>query len=449
MSIIVTIFIGIILAIASVTFTVDTQKIVIIPITKMILIIKSLADDPLKKMEEVREEKTEEKLEINDKSEDNQNMLQSTVEKINSLLQLSFGEDGAEILSKNIMSGEGELNLMRPGNKVSLVICAIKINNFQLISECLDLEITIFFNKICHIVHNCAKMWSGLVAKSSDGCFTLVWRLPELLEKDTEEDDLSNPAMQRTDLANRALVSLIKIISEIRRSSDLQFYKFHPKISTNLGEGFEITISAGLHVGWSIEGVIGSDLKIDASYLSPHIYLAYDLLEAVNRYQVPILMTEEYYGYLSIKAKTCCRRIDTVTIDYLLNQVFGLYTFDINAKDIAEPEGHVLGSLIKLQELDSVNVENFQHKGVDYMFTLDSDIVGLQRDIPNHFFDSFRHAYVDYISGQWNEAKEYLEKAMVYKPKDGPSITIMEYINNKGGKPPEDWPKTRPLLLDD
>ncbi|OMJ66960.1 hypothetical protein SteCoe_36024 [Stentor coeruleus] len=445
MNIIVTIFIGVILAIASVTFTVDTQTIVIVPITKMILIIKSLADDPLKKIEETRDERTEEKFDIGDKSEDEQNMLQATVEKISSLLQISFGEDGSEILSKNIMSGEGELNLMRPGNKISLVILTIRIDNFALITECLDLEITIFLNKVCHIVHNCVKAWSGLVAKSSDGYFTLVWRLPELLEKDTEEDDLSNPAMQRTDLANRALVALVKIISEIRRSSDLQFYKFHPKISTNMGEGFEISISAGLHVGWCIEGVIGSDMKIDASYLSPHIYLAMDLLKAIERYKVPILMTEEYYGYLSIKAKTCCRRIDTVTLPYIQNQ-FGIYTFDINSKDIPEPEGHVLGQLIKLQELDSVNVENFQHKGVDYMFTLDSDIVGLQRDIPAHFFDSFRHAYVDYISGQWDEAKDYLDKAMAYKPQDGPSLTIKNYIDSLGGKPAEDWSKTRSLL---
>ena len=445
MNMVVTVFIGVILAIASVTFTVDTQQIVIIPITKMILIIKTLADDPLKKMEEFRDERTEERFENGEKLEDNQNMLQSTVEKINSLLQISFGEDGAEILSKNIMSGEGELNLMRPGNKVSLVICAIKLNNFASITEFLDTEITIFLNKICQIIHNCARLWSGFVSKSSDGCFTLIWRLPELQEKDTEDDDLSNPAMQRTDLANRALVTLIKIISELKRSSDLQYYKFHPKISSNLGDGFEISISAGLHVGWAIEGVIGSDFKIDTSYLSPHIFLAYDLLQAVERYQIPILMTEEYYGYLSIKAKTCCRRIDTVTIHYISNQ-FGLYTFDINAKDIPEPEGHVLGSLIKLQELDSVNVENFQHKGVDYMFTLDSDIVGLQKDIPAHFFDSFRHAYVDYISGQWDEAKEYLDKGMQYRPHDGPSITIHQYIDSYGGKPPEEWVKSRELL---
>lgn len=445
-NIIVTIFIGVILAIASVTFTVDTQQIVIIPITKMILIIKSLADDPLKKLEEVKEEKNDEKFEFNEKIDDNHQQLQNTVEKISQLLQVSFGEDGSEILSKNIMSGEGELNLMRPGNKVSLVICVLKINNFARITECLDDEITLFFNKICYVVHNCARYWSGVVARSSDGYFTLVWRLPELIEKDTEEDDLSNPAMQRTDLANRALVALIKIIAEIHRSLDLINYINHPKISTNMGQEYNVKISAGLHVGWAIEGVIGSDLKIDASYLSPHIYLAHDLLQAVDRYQVPILMTEDYYGYLSIKAKTCCRRIDTVTVDYLPGE-FGIYTFDIVYNELLEPEGHIIGHLIKLPELDSVNVENFQHKGVDYMFTLDSDIVGLQKGIESDFLDPFRHAYVDYISGQWDEALQYLRKALDRKNDDGPSKTIKAFIESYNGKPPEEWEKEKSRKL--
>ena len=30
----------------------------------------------------------------------------------------------------------------------------------------------------------------------------------------------------------------------------------------------------GLHVGWAIEGPIGSELKIDASYLSSHVHMA-------------------------------------------------------------------------------------------------------------------------------------------------------------------------------
>lgn len=41
------------------------------------------------------------------------------------------------------------------------------------------------------------------------------------------------------------------------------------------------------------------------------------------------------------------------------------------------PEDHDIGDLIKLPDYFNINIENFKNKGVDYMFTLDSDLVGL------------------------------------------------------------------------
>ena len=38
--------------------------------------------------------------------------------------------------------------------------------------------------------------------------------------------------------------------------------------------GFRVRMGFGLHVGWGIEGAIGSEFKIDASYLSPNVNLA-------------------------------------------------------------------------------------------------------------------------------------------------------------------------------
>lgn len=46
--------------------------------------------------------------------------------------------------------------------------------------------------------------------------------------------------------------------------------------------GFKVRMGFGLHVGWAIEGAIGSEFKIDASYLSPNVNLA-ARLEAASR----------------------------------------------------------------------------------------------------------------------------------------------------------------------
>lgn len=59
MNIVITVFVGIILAAGSVTFSIDTQNIVITPITKMVLIIKDLADDPMRKPKKPGESKTD------------------------------------------------------------------------------------------------------------------------------------------------------------------------------------------------------------------------------------------------------------------------------------------------------------------------------------------------------------------------------------------------------
>lgn len=47
----------------------------------------------------------------------------------------------------------------------------------------------------------------------------------------------------------------------------------------------------GLHIGWAIEGAIGSFYKIDASYLSPHVTIASRLESMTKYYGVFILVS--------------------------------------------------------------------------------------------------------------------------------------------------------------
>ena len=41
---------------------------------------------------------------------------------------------------------------------------------------------------------------------------------------------------------------------------------------------FKMYLGFGLHIGWAIEGAIGSNYKIDASYLSPNVNLVFFIL---------------------------------------------------------------------------------------------------------------------------------------------------------------------------
>ena len=59
-------------------------------------------------------------------------------------------------------------------------------------------------------------------------------------------------ASRCAEIADRALIALLKIVAECRRSDDVKAYSFHPKILSRLspGESYSVALGFGLHVGW-------------------------------------------------------------------------------------------------------------------------------------------------------------------------------------------------------
>ena len=58
-----------------------------------------------------------------------------------------------------------------------------------------------------------------------------------------------------------------------------------------MGVGYEVKLGLGLHMGYAIEGAIGSYYKIDASYLSPHVNMSARLEGATKAFGVPLLIS--------------------------------------------------------------------------------------------------------------------------------------------------------------
>lgn len=69
---------------------------------------------------------------------------------------------------------------------------------------------------------------------------------------------------------------------------------------------YQVALGFGLHIGWAIEGAIGSEFKIDASYLSPNVNMSNTLEAATKEYGVPLLFTGDLHAYLSDKMKQQC-----------------------------------------------------------------------------------------------------------------------------------------------
>ena len=94
--------------------------------------------------------------------------------------------------------------------------------------------------------------------------------------------------------------------------------------------GYEVKMGFGLHVGWSIEGAIGSNYKIDASYLSPNVNMSARFEGATKIYGVPILITGHLYDILTTATKFYHRQIDAVTMKGS-SDVYKLFTCDIDS----------------------------------------------------------------------------------------------------------------------
>lgn len=133
---------------------------------------------------------------------------------------------------------------------------------------------------------------------------------------------------------------------------------------------------------------------------------------------------------MSLKARNTLRKIDVIVMNES-KEPRGIYTFDIsfNGQDYYNiPEDHQVGDLIKLQEYESINIESFKNKGVDYMFTLDSDIVELQSHI-QEFNPIFRQAFKCYVQGDWTTAFENIERCLELWESDGPTKALQLYMS--------------------
>jgi len=171
-----TIFTGLVIVAGALMFADDTERIVIKPITKMVSIIKTLADDPLQKPEVPIIDEQEQALTGNTMKTAE---LQKTIFRIGNLLQMSFGQLGAVVIKENSSQGDGNsLEIMIPGHRINVIFMVCRVNRYTDYSELLKSHITEFLNRIVGILHECAGRWDGQANKSEGDKYLLTWKLP-------------------------------------------------------------------------------------------------------------------------------------------------------------------------------------------------------------------------------------------------------------------------------
>lgn len=165
-------------------------------------------------------------------------------------------------------------------------------------------------------------------------------------------------------------------------------------------------------------------LKIDASYLSPHVNLAARLETGTHQFGVDILFSDCVYDMISPRVQSLCRKIDRVTVKGSV-QPITLYTYDVPPCDVSTVE-----ELYKDADLDDEDFDFW-----DYFRPRSS------RTYRKRHAD----AVASYLEGNWLDARKGLELCLIEWSSDGASKVVLEFMRSKNFRVPDDWKGFRAL----
>jgi len=249
--------------------------------------------------------------------------------------------------------------------------------------------------------------------------------------------------------ADNALAAFLKMMVDIFNSNergDLNQYRHDPRIISRMGPGYGVKMGFGLHIGWAIEGAIGSAYKVDASYLSPHVNMAARLEAATKQYGVPLLISRDFAQELTPAAQKYLRLLDRVTVKGSEHPM-ELYTFDVSfypsqfgdAQHNIEPRNAAERKALKTAAEPPIHID----------FATDPAVLALQAGLPDGFFEAFEAGVQAYLGGRWPTARLHLQDVLDHwKPEDGPSHTLLGVMKRMGqadGSAPADWEGFRAL----
>jgi len=339
------------------------------------------------------------------------------------MLQVGFGEAGNNLVAENLKKGDS-VDPMVPGRKLLGAYGFCIIDEYEEVLECLGEEILPFTNTAATLVHDAVTSNGGQPNRNLGEAFLCVWKPHFVVDhSDGSQPSPAETVAAETKMCDGALTAFRRCVRTIAMSSKLQAYNKHEEILKFFDGHYTTRIGYGLHYGWAIEGAVGTNIKIDCSYLSPNVNLAARLESATKMYGVNILMSESFYGKLSPAIQSGLRRVDVVCLKGS-SIPMAIYTCDRSN-----------GLYIASAAMSKYGEDNVVHE----------------------FQKIFEEGMDGFVSGDWASAKVSFEIALTICPRDKPSNRIMMHMDTPENHPdyglattpfvaPDGWPGYHILL---
>jgi len=200
----------------------------------------------------------------------------------------------------------------------------------------------------------------------------------------------------------------------------------------------KIEMGFGLHTGWAIEGAIGSKVKVDASYLSPHVNLASRLEAATKQYNVPLLMSDIFVSGLTGSVQSTCRRVDQVVFKGCLDSM-AIFCQDIEPFSALQGKPNDYSEILLATSWEGQ--EEIKTLGID----LAEILKALQSDKSLVIREIYEVAFNAYLDGKWGKCKVLIHLWLEKFPGDIVVQSLARQLMAHKFKCPSDWKGKRIL----
>mmetsp|Transcript_5759 Transcript_5759/g.13785 ORF Transcript_5759/g.13785 Transcript_5759/m.13785 type:complete len:766 (-) Transcript_5759:1829-4126(-) len=337
-------------------FAAPIMALVIVPIERAVKLLGMLVNDPLGYQSTLQYKNflTEADLIANSNGRWTREVLKgmeteflmSTIVRIGSLMKVGFGSAGVQIIRNNLQKNAkdtGKLLLNSQGSMVSCIFLFCDIRSFTDVTECLQEEVFSFTNQIAAVVHSICSSYGGAANKNIGDAFLISWKLDESYRDPRQSFRGTATSYQ----ADKALFSVVKICMALHHNEHyVEMLSEHAKekLLNKLKDrpGPTVQIGFGLHAGKAVEGAIGSQRKMDATYVSMAVETAEYLESSTKKYKVPMLLSDSFHRLLQPRRRQRCRKIDRVmfesdadeccekTGDKKPGKMMDLFTYDVD-----------------------------------------------------------------------------------------------------------------------
>lgn len=317
------------------------------------------------------------------------------------------------------------------------------IRHFDAATSVLQEDVMQYVNHIAEILHSRTDYFRGAANKNVGDAFLIVWKYDDALVHNNNgvmSLDHDQTVVQTNELA---ILSLAKTQADLKKSKSMEKYRNNERLQEKSEDGvWDVRIQMGMHIGWAIEGAIGSEYKIEPSYISPNVTMTAKIEDLCKPYGVHIMICNSVVEHISDVFKNELRMIDRVLLKGDTDPI-ELYTIDLKTDMLVDdPKVMTIDKLSGLEkkqfkinnrcrrEIFMSKLENGKRTLYD-CWKKDVDIKAMTAAFKPEFYTDWNVGIGAYIQGDWKTARNQFQKTLnfIADHTDVPSQNMIAFID--------------------